>query len=147
MGGVGGRGVGRTLFAPFQVKLGADLPGREPDFFFVAASRLSRLHDTWFEGPPDMVAEVVSHESRGRDRGAKFYGYEAAGVREYWLIDPVRERAEFYFLDEGGKYRAVHSDAGGIFRSTAVPGFWFNVQWLWQNPPPDELDLLAEILR
>jgi Uma2 family endonuclease len=54
----------------------------------------------------------------GRDRGDKFVEYEAAGVREYWLIDPDRKQAEFYQLAETGRYQLAALDGEGRFYST-----------------------------
>jgi hypothetical protein len=55
--------------------------------------------------PPQPVE--VPPESRSRDRGEKYYEYEEGGVREYWLIDPVRRKAEFYQLGADGYYPAI----------------------------------------
>lgn len=139
------RKLGRVLDAPFQVKLGPELPGREPDILFVRAERVHLFRSRYFDGAPDVVVEIVSPDSRVRDRGEKFYEYEAAGVREYWLVDPDRQQAEFYRLDERGRYRMVVPDSQGIFRSEAVPGFWLCIEWLWQDPLPDEGEILARL--
>ena len=141
--------LGRVLFAPFQVKLGPDLPGREPDLLFVANEHLDRLKETYLDGPPDLVIEIVSPESQRRDRGEKFYEYEAAGVGEYWLIDPQRRQAEFYRPGQDGFYRPVPPDAEGVYHSAVLPGFWLRVEWLWRDPlptPVETLRLLSEIL-
>ena len=74
--------LGELLFAPFQVKLGPNLPGREPDLLFVAREHLDRLKETYLDRSADLLVEIVSPESQERDRGAKFYEYEAAGVGE-----------------------------------------------------------------
>jgi len=143
------RNLGRVLLSPFQVKLGPDLPGREPDVLFVAREHLDRLKDTFLDGPADLIIEIISPESQQRDRGAKFYEYEAAGVSEYWLIDPQRRQAEFHQLGEDGFYHPVLSDAEGVYRSAVLPGFWLRVGWLWQDPlptPVETLRLLTEML-
>ncbi len=87
---------GTILIAPFQMKLETRPSGREPDILFVARERLDLLTNTYLNGAADLAVEIISPESRTRDRGDKFYEYEGAGVREYWLIDPVRKQAEFY---------------------------------------------------
>ncbi len=131
--------------APFQMKTGADLPGREPDLLFVARKHRDRLRETHLDGPGDLVVEIVSPESIARDRGTKFYEYEVGGVREYWLIDPLRQQAEFYRLGKDGRYRVVLSGAEGVYRSEAMPGLWLQVEWLWQEPLPKVLDVLREL--
>lgn len=87
--------IGR-LYQPFQLKTSPELPGRSPDIMFVAVGSHHRLRDQYLEGPADVVIEIVSPGTEAVDRGDKFYEYEAGGVPEYWLIDPVREVADFY---------------------------------------------------
>ena len=127
---------------PFQMKPALSLPGRAPDFFFVATAHLDRLRSTYLEGPADLVVEIISPESRARDRGDKFFEYEAAGIPEYWLLDPIREQAEFYQLDPGGIYRPAVLDAQGQYQSVVLPGLWLQVSWLWQTPLPPLLSIL-----
>ncbi|MBM3225265.1 MAG: Uma2 family endonuclease [Candidatus Tectomicrobia bacterium] len=135
--------LGVVRSAPFQMKTGPDLPGREPDMIFVAREHLDRLKHVYLDGPADLVVEIVSPESRSRDRGAKFYEYEQGGVREYWLLDPVRRQAELYSLGTDGIYRLLEVDRDGIVHSLVLPGLWLKVEWLRQEPLP----LLLHILR
>src|SRR5438128_553051 len=79
--------LGLVIAAPFQMKTGHELPGREPDILFVSSEHLDRLRDTYLNGAADLVVEVISPESLIRDRGDKFYEYERGGVKEYWLLD------------------------------------------------------------
>ena len=129
--------------APFQMKLARS--GREPDLLFLAREHLDRLKETYLDGPADLVVEIVSPASVGRDRGEKFYEYERAGIPEYWLIDPQVERAEFYQLAPAGKYELVSPDAGGTYRAAVLSGFWLRVEWLWQRPLPLVLDVVREL--
>lgn len=64
---------GVLLVEPFQMKIGPDLPGRSPDLLFVATQNHARLQKVFLNGPADLVVEVISPESRKRDRGEKFY--------------------------------------------------------------------------
>lgn len=136
--------LGVVLYEPFQMKTGPDLPGRSPDVLFVAEEHRARIHRTVLEGPADLVIEVISPESRGRDRGEKFYEYEQGGVMEYWLIDPQRKQAEFHRRGEDGIYKSVPIAADGVFRSETLPGLWLDVAWLWQRPLPKLLDVLKQ---
>ena len=89
--------------------------------------------------------EIVSRESFNRDRKDKYREYQAAGVREYWLVDPDHRRAEFFRLGADGQYHPAPPDDQGIFHSEALPGFWLKTDWLWQDPLPDEVDVLREL--
>ncbi len=136
------RDLGVILSAPFQMRL--EHSGREPDLLFVATEHLERLKETYLDGPADLVVEVVSPESAGRDRGDKFYEYAQGGVSEYWLLDPQLEQAEFYRLSEG-RYESVRPDEEGVYRSSVLPDFWLRVDWLWQEPLPTVEDVLLEV--
>lgn len=105
--------LGEVRYEPFQMRLASS--SRSSDILFVANEHLSRLQPTYLDDAADLVVEVLSPESRARDRGEKFYEYEEAGGREYWLIDAERKQAEFYQLGEDGVYRTVLADwEGGI---------------------------------
>lgn len=133
--------AGRVLSAPFQMKLEN---GREPDVLFVASDHLDRLQDTYLDGPADLVVEVVSPESGPRDRGDTFYEYEAGGVPEYWLIDPVRQQVELYRLDGDQQYRLVQPTDVDRYESAVVPGMWVRASWLWQEPLPKVLAIARQ---
>ncbi len=137
--------LGVIVTAPFQMKLPRS--GREPDLLFVARGHLDRLQNTFLAGPADLVVEVVSDDSVARDRGAKFEEYREAGIPEYWLLDPRIEQAEFYQLDDRGRYQLVPLDVGGIYRSRAMAGLWLRTAWLWQSPLPEPTTVLLTIDR
>jgi hypothetical protein len=96
----------------------------------------------------ELVVEVVSPESVDRDRGEKFYEYQEVGVREYWVIDPRpgKARADFWLLDAGGRYQPVLTDGSGLYRSTVIPGFWFDTNWCFGEARPDPLFCFAQIV-
>lgn len=133
--------LGVIRSAPFQMKTGPTLPGREPDLIYVAGIGRSRLKERYLEGPADLAVEIISPESRAPDRGEKFYEYEQGGVQEYWLIDPDREQAEFYRLDTRGIYQLVPL-TDGVFESQVLPGLRLEAAWLWREPLPPLLDIL-----
>ena len=75
--------------------------GPEPDIFFVRKSRLGIIGERYLEGPPDLCIEVISKSSRRIDRGRKFVLYAEYGVKEYWIVDPLRFAIEFYENQDG----------------------------------------------
>ncbi|HIE30089.1 TPA: Uma2 family endonuclease [Candidatus Poribacteria bacterium] len=139
------RGLGEILRAPFAMRLPFVRRGREPDLLFVAYSHAARLRDTYLDGPADLVIEIVSEESIDRDYEKKLVDYERGGVPEYWLIDPLEKEAFFYQRDDTGQYILVDLAPGGIYHSLAISDFWLKVNWLWQEPLPSPLRILAEI--
>jgi Uma2 family endonuclease len=129
--------VGKVFHPPLLVRLtlpNGDTVAREPDLVVLLNAHLDRLREQYVEGAPDLIVEIVSPSYRATDRGEKFYEYEAAGVPEYWMIDPDRQYAEFVQLDEQGVYGVVLSGSKGVYRSKVLDGFWLQVEWLWQQP-------------
>ncbi len=139
--------LGRLFVAPFEMRALPDGPAREPDLLFVARTHLGRLGPERLNGAADLVVEVVSDSSVVRDRVDKFYEYQAAGVSEYWIVDPRqgKERVDLYWLTPQGRYQAIVPDADGRYLSKVLTGFWLRPEWLWEDPRPDPLALLTEI--
>jgi Uma2 family endonuclease len=128
--------MGRVLTAPFQMHLASAKRGREPDIIFVARQHLERLQRNHLEGPADLAIEIISPESRLRDRGDKYAEYEASGVREYWILDPEQKRADFFVLGGDARYKSMPPNAAGIYSSQVLNEFRLNINWLWQEPLP-----------
>jgi Uma2 family endonuclease len=127
-------GLGVVRYEPFQMRLPERPSGRAPDLMVILNANRGRIRETYLDGPADIVIEVVSPGSAGTDRGDKFYEYEAGGVPEYWLIDPVRQVAEFYVRDERNYFTAA-ALADGVFASAVLPAFRLDPKWLWEQRP------------
>jgi len=135
---------GEVMSEPFQMKTGPELPGRSPDIFFVANENLSRFEDNCLHGPADLVVEIISPDSVKRDRIEKFAEYQAGGVREYWIIDPTKQKSQFFVLAGEGLYTPVKLDPDGIYHSTVLDGLWIREEWLWRRPQLDITQILRE---
>jgi len=140
------RELGIVLPAPFQMRLPEPQQrGREPDILFVSRAHRGRMRHTYLDGAADLVVEIISPESVGRDRGDKFVEYEQAGIPEYWLLDPDRQQAEFYQIGVDGHYRLALGGASGLYVSEALAGLRLRVDWLWEDPLPRVIDILREL--
>jgi Uma2 family endonuclease len=136
--------AGLVRDAPFRVYLEGDLV-YQPDIVFVANTGYDRVHETFVEGAPDIVVEVISPESTALDRGQKFVIYEAHGVREYWLIDPIRELANLYHLGPDGLYDDFRPDTAGRLRSRVLKGFVLDVSRLWRRVLPTTVETVEMV--
>ena len=139
------RQIGTIVLPPFLMRLPTRPSGREPDLLFVSTVHADRLRDTYLDGPADLVVEIISRESEARDRGEKFVEYEAAGIPEYWLIDPLRQDALFFQIGPDGRYRRAALDADEAYRSVVLPGFRLRPEWLWQRPLPPAAELISQL--
>lgn len=131
------RPVGQVRSAPFVMRLDAVGAMREPDLQVILRTNPDELTDTTMFGPADICLEIVSDESIARDYGDKFEEYEKAGVREYWIVDPLRQECRFLRIQPGGRYATILPDQTGHYRTLALPGLALHIPTLWQEPLPD----------
>lgn len=136
------RPVGELHGSEYTVRLRPGLR-RVPDLLFVASGHTGRLTRGHLEGAPDAAFEIVSEESVERDWREKFEDYRAAGVSEYWIIDPAHSVVRLHTLSRG-RYKAVE-ERDGRLHSAAIPDFRIRPEWLWQRPMPGVLACLREL--
>lgn len=87
-----------VLPAPFAVIIKKDNKNYvEPDISVICDK--DKISDRGCEGAPDFIIEVVSPSSRKMDYSIKNALYADAGVREYWIVDPDRERTTIYHYE------------------------------------------------
>lgn len=85
--------------APFAVFIKEDDTNYvEPDISVVCYS--DKISHRGCEGAPDFIIEIVSPSSRKMDYSTKNTLYANSGVREYWIVDPARERTTVYRYEE-----------------------------------------------
>jgi Uma2 family endonuclease len=118
----------------------------EPDVAFVSAARQKTMEERGGKDAPDIAVEVVTRDSRQRDYDEKKKLYEQQGVKEYWIIDPLKNRCEFYRLKRR-RYQLVPLENKRIFRSQILKGFWLDVRWVLSYPLPNDYECLQQILQ
>src|SRR5687768_7703726 len=116
---------------------------RVPDILFVDKARLDIVKGTRIEGAPNLIVEIISPDSQARDWREKFSVYQAAGVREYWILDPLGRSVEPHSLTARG-YECI-PEVDGRINSTVIAGWYLRPIWLWQQPRPAIFDLLREL--
>ncbi|MCM1254463.1 MAG: Uma2 family endonuclease [Clostridium sp.] len=85
--------------APFAVFLnGNDKNYVEPDISVICDK--NKITDKGCNGAPDWIIEVISPGSKAMDYFTKLFKYRTAGVREYWIVDSIKERVTVYFFEK-----------------------------------------------
>lgn len=69
----------------------------EPDLVVVCDK--NKIGDQRIIGTPDLVVEVLSPSTAKKDKLVKYNRYQRAGVKEYWIVDPLNETIDVYVLD------------------------------------------------
>lgn len=124
--------LGQALTAPVAVRLRSGRI-RQPDVLFLPAEggQVTRRHLVG----PSWVAEIVSPNYRRMDEVKKRAEYAEAGIAEYWLVDPERERITVLVLDAGAdRYREAQvAGPGEAARSLELTGFAVDVDALFDG--------------
>lgn len=94
-----GKGSCKIYPAPFAVKLFNDRRTIvEPDISVICDP--DKLTDKGCSGAPDWIAEVVSPSNAVHDYVRKLNLYVKAGVREYWIVNPLEKEVAVYFFEQ-----------------------------------------------
>ena len=95
--------------APFDVRLpeaneSDDLVETvvQPDLVVICDK--GKLDEAGCRGAPDLVVEILSSSTAQKDLKIKFARYERAGVREYWIVDPVGKTVQVFTRGSAGRY-------------------------------------------
>ncbi len=120
------RKLGTVLYAPYRVRV-AEGKHREPDVLYVPRGGTMHRHYT---GDAKLVIEVVSEgaDNRARDLVEKRADYAAAGIPEYWIVDPETQTITVLALD--GEAYKTHGEfqPGQTATSVLLDGFAVDVQ-------------------
>ena len=93
------RGNCEVYSAPFAVFLNEDdINYFEPDISVICDR--NKLTDKGCSGAPDWIIEITSPSNSSHDYITKLYKYKAAGVREYWIVNPERQMITVYLFKE-----------------------------------------------
>ena len=84
--------------APFAVFLNEDDRNYvEPDISVICDS--SKVDNRGYQGAPDFIIEIVSPSSQRMDYLTKLFKYRTAGVREYWIANPLQRTVQVYSFE------------------------------------------------
>lgn len=99
-----------TVFlAPFDVRL-PESGEMDEDIETVVQPDLSvicdktRIDRRGAKGAPDLIIEITSPGTAGKDMKRKLSLYEKHGVKEYWIIHTWEKVLELFTLDNRGNY-------------------------------------------
>ena len=85
--------------APFAVFLNSDDRNYvEPDLSVICDK--GKINDKGCNGAPDWIIEIVSASTQPMDYGIKLFKYRTAGVREYWIVNPLKQTVTVYDFEQ-----------------------------------------------
>ena len=123
---------GEVFFAPIDVVL-SETNVYQPDIIFISRERKEIITEKNISGAPDLVIEILSPSTAYYDLFDKKEQYEKFGVKEYWIVDPMRQWIELYQLKEG-KFNLVQKlQKQGKLRSELLKGLIIDLQEIFKE--------------
>ena len=125
--------VGELFVAPCDVVL-SNVHVVKPDLLFIASSRLAIITERNIQGPPDLVVEILSDNTRKTDEVIKRKLYERVGVKEYWIVDPDLETIKIHRKGQDGYAlpATLAREQDGHVTTPFLPGFQVALEELFE---------------
>ena len=122
--------------APYDIELYKDgIDGKKiviPDLSVICNK--DGFTENKYIGVPTLIVEILSPSNQAHDLVTKLNIYMKYGVKEYWIVNPMKESITVYTLDDNGYYEqeAVESHKG-IINSKTFTGFNVDLEYLFNK--------------
>ena len=121
------KGSCSVFSTPFDVKLfDKPLTIVQPDIMIICDK--NKLDGKRCNGAPDFIIEIVSPGNPADDYIRKLYYYKNAGVREYWIVDPMKQTVLVYDMEHDSA-PAIYSFADKI-KANIYDDLWIDFRKL-----------------
>lgn len=98
----------KTYVSAFDVQLDCDEKTIvQPDVMIICDR--NKVHLQRVFGAPDFIVEILSPSTDKKDSYLKLYKYANAGVREYWIVDPLKKRIIVHDLENNTYVTEVYT--------------------------------------
>ncbi|HEX9973495.1 MAG TPA: Uma2 family endonuclease [bacterium] len=123
--------TGELFFAPTDVVL-SNSNVIQPDILFILNENLNIITEKNIKGVPDLIIEIISPATGYYDLSGKKDLYEKFGVREYWIIDPMKQRVDIYY-HSGKKFElSQRLEKEGQITSHVLKGLQINLKKIFE---------------
>lgn len=92
----------------------------QPDLTVVCDQE--KLDDRGCIGAPDLVIEILPPGNKQIELSDKFEIYQEAGIKEYWIVEPVDEFVIIYTLTKGKYIGSKPYTPSDIMKSSVIKG-------------------------
>ena len=114
--------------APFSVKLFDNRKTVvEPDISVICDP--NKLTDQGCTGAPDWIIEIVSPGTSSHDYVRRLNLYMNAGVKEYWIVNPMDRSVYVYFLEED-KFKTAAYTLNDSIKVNIYDDLWIHLKEL-----------------
>jgi len=103
----------------------------EPDLMIITPENYQNITSTRYEGPADIVIEILSKSTKDIDLTKKLPKYLESGVREVWIIDPEEKKITFHSKSEKRDFSDPNSTVS--LDSIVFGKLPIQVNWIWHR--------------
>lgn len=130
-----------VYMAPFDVKIDFDFnPSSkntlQPDLLIICNDE--KLSKQGLNGAPDFVIEILSPSDPSHDKVFKYNKYLSVGVKEYWIVDPVKEEIIVNLLISN-RYMAKVYAKGDAIKVSILDDLYIDVTDIFEGYKGDEI--------
>jgi len=103
----------KVYSAPFDVRLQKNGETKNDSIYtvvqpdIVVVCDMNKLDDKGCIGAPDFIVEIISPSTSKIDLKDKYFIYEEAGVKEYWIAFPNEKSIHKFVLNNKNKYQLI----------------------------------------
>lgn len=123
--------LGKVFHSPIDVKLTKENVV-QPDVLFISREREQIITKMNISGAPDLVIEILSPSTAYTDLIQKKELYEQFEVKEYWIVDPLKERVEIYFNENRQFNLHQKTEQRGQIKSKLLEGFEMDIKTVFE---------------
>lgn len=139
--------TGQALVAPLDVRLSMyDVV--QPDILVILNERVEIICEDRIEGAPDLVVEILSPSSIAGDYIRKAALYARHGVREYWIVNPLKATIDVQSLEDGRFVSARVFERDDLLISPLLAGFELPLPTVFPELPiaPEEPESTSDVV-
>ncbi|MBC8182490.1 Uma2 family endonuclease [candidate division KSB1 bacterium] len=119
--------MGIMIHSPIDVVL-SETNVVQPDIIFISDDNSNIIEEKNIKGTPDLVIEILSPSTAYYDMIEKKEIYEQFGVKEYWIVDPKKQRVEIFELKGNFFELNQRLNSQGTAKSLILQGFEISLE-------------------
>ncbi len=124
--------LGKVYLSPLDVIFEEGINRVQPDILYIRKENIAIIQD-WIRGVPDMVCEIVSPWSYGRDTEIKKALYEKYRVPEYWIVLPELQTIQILTIENDNYISHSFAAETGTVTSKVIEGLQVNINDVFEG--------------
>jgi len=124
--------LGDVFYAPCDVVF-SPRDVVQPDILYISRQRSHLITEKNIQGAPDLIVEITSPNTEAVDKGRKKALYQRWGVKEYWIVDMIKEEIEVWNLQAGVYQLHGHYTRNDVVKSSLLKGLKVSVTEIFEE--------------